>query len=328
MKKFWLVSALLAVPFITSAHTKWFAAATLPSYYTTEPTALYLSFWGVVAAVTVAVGYYFQQRQILQLSWLKPQAYHVYDRTAATFAMVTGAFLLIAGTHEYLFSPNLVVSAGVPSFLIVMQLFIGLAFLLGMATRTSAMLLILVWVASIYTNGFISAIENIWVLSTATFIAIMGNGYFSLLGKSFFKKKLERYKPYALSILRLGTGGSLFILGFSEKILAPEYGMNFLTQFHWNFMALLGFPFSDYLFVLSAGAMESLFGLIFILGFVTRLNALVVAVFFTIPMFILGPIELSGHLPHFAAVILLLLYGNGGKFVFGHQYKDAEWAKG
>jgi uncharacterized membrane protein YphA (DoxX/SURF4 family) len=173
----------------------------------------------------------------------------------------------------------------------------------------------------------VSALENIWVLTTAVFIAIMGNDYFSLLGKSFFKMKLERFKPYALSVLRIGTGATLFILGFSEKILAPEYGINFLNHYHWNFMALLGFNYSDYLFVISAGTVESLFGLVFLLGIVTRLNALSVAIFFTIPMFILGPIELAGHMPHFAAVILLLLYGNGGKFVFVHRYKDAEWGR-
>jgi hypothetical protein len=39
-----------------------------------------------------------------------------------------------------------------------------------------------------------------------------------------------------------------------------------------------------------------------------------VAIVFSIPLFILGPIELAGHLPHFAAIILLLLFGNGGHF--------------
>ncbi len=114
----------------------------------------------------------------------------------------------------------------------------------------------------------------------------------------------------------MGTGATLMILGFSAKILAPEFGINFLATHQWNFMTLLGFNYSDYLFTLSAGAVEFLFGLIFFLGLVTRINALVVAVVFSIPLFILGPIELAGHLPHFAAVVLLLLFGSGGHFVF------------
>jgi uncharacterized membrane protein YphA (DoxX/SURF4 family) len=327
MKKYIGLLVAYLLPVAVFAHTKWFADGVLPPYHSTEPTSLYLTVWGLVTLLIVGVGYYLQQHRLFQLAWLKPKADHVYDRTVASFAMVVGAFLLIAGTHDYLFSPNLIPHFGVPQSLIIIQIFIGLAFLVGVATRTAALALGLLWVLSIVTNGVISATENIWVLSTAIFIAIMGNDYFSLLGKSFFKKKLARFKPYALSILRLGTGATLFTLGFSEKILAPEYGMNFLTHYHWNFMALLGFNFSDYLFVISAGSVESLFGLIFILGIVTRLNALVVALFFTIPMFILGPIELAGHMPHFAAVILLLLYGNGGKFVFVRKYKDAEWGK-
>ena len=319
--------AALLIPVVAGAHTKWFTDRALVPYETSEPTGLYLMLWSVLLVAIIAIGYYFQQNQLFQLAWLKPKAAHVYERTAATFAMVTGAFLLVAGTHNYLFSPNLVPAAGVPQLLIIIQIAIGLAFLVGVATRTAAMVLILVWVTLVTTVGLVSAVENIWIVSTAIFIAIMGNDYFSILGKSFFKKKLERFKPYALSILRIGTGATLFFLGFSEKILAPEYGMNFLTHYHWNFMAAAGFPFSDYLFVISAGVAESLFGLIFILGIVTRLNALVAAAFFTIPLFILGPIELSGHLPHFAAVLVLLLYGSGGKFVLARKYKDATWGR-
>jgi uncharacterized membrane protein YphA (DoxX/SURF4 family) len=325
MKKILIAVGLYCVPMLALAHTKWFADGALPPYHPAEPTWLYLTVWGLIATVIVGIGYYFQQHQLFQLPWLKPHASHEYDRAAATFAMVTGAFLLIAGTHDYLFSPNQGVHTGVPMVLIVVQILIGLAFLLGIATRSAALVLTLVWLSSIFFIGFVSALENIWVLSTATFIAIMGNDYFSLLGKSYFKKKLEVYKPYALSVLRLGTGATLLILGFSEKILEPEYGINFLNQFHWNFMALLGFHYSDYLFVISAGSMEALFGFIFILGVVTRLNALVVAIFFTIPMFILGPIELAGHMPHFAAVVLLLLFGSGDKFMFVNKYKDATW---
>jgi uncharacterized membrane protein YphA (DoxX/SURF4 family) len=315
MKKYVVVALAYFIPLVSLAHTKWFADGDLASYHTTEPTVLYLALWASVTVIVVGIGCYLERQALWQLVWLKPKTTHSYDRAAATFAMVVGAFLLIAGTHEYLFSPNQSIHTGVPVVLVIVQILIGLAFLIGVATRSAALVLMFVWVISIATCGPVSAVENMWVLSTAVFIAIMGNDYFSLLGKSFFKKKLERYKPYALSTLRIGVGVTLFILGFSEKILAPEYGMNFLTHYHWNFMALAGFQFSDYAFVLSAGVVESLFGLVFMLGIVTRLNALVTAIVFTIPLFILGPIELAGHLPHFAAIVVLLFFGSGGKFV-------------
>ena len=314
----------LLIPAVVSAHTRWFAEGELPAYSTTEPTAIYLSIWAVVIISIIIISAFLHQRNLLRLGWLRPTAEHAYERAASTFAMVAGAFFLIAGTHEYLFSPNLTPEAGIPVLLIYLQILIGLAFLVGVATRMSAILLGLLWLSVFFFAGTVAALEDIWVLSTAAFIAVMGNDYFSLVSFSVLRKKLEPYKPYALSFLRLGTGATLVVLGLSEKILAPEFGINFLAQHDWNFMQLLGFNYSDYLFTLSAGSVEILFGLIFILGVVTRLNALIIAVVFTIPLFILGPIELAGHLPHFAAVVLLLLFGNGGKFVPFGTYQDAK----
>lgn len=313
---------LFLLPYTTFAHTRWFAGNDLPLLPPSEPTALYLGIWAFIALVIVSVGTYLHQHDLFRLPFLRPKQSYAYERAASTFTMAVGSFFLIAGTHEYLFSPNFTHSAGIPYALIVIQIVIGLAFLLGIGSRVAALALGALYLCSLGYVGAVTWIENIWVLSTAMFIAITGNDYFSLVSVRFLQRYLAPYKGYALSLLRLGTGATLFILGFSEKILAPEYGLNFLQFYHWNFMAALGVPFSDYLFTLSAGSVEALFGLVFMLGIVTRLNALVVAIVFTIPLFILGPIELAGHMPHFAAVVLLLLFGNGGHFMFVRSYKD------
>ena len=149
----------------------------------------------------------------------------------------------------------------------------------------------------------------------------MGNDYFSIISFSFFRKIFKPFQSYALSLLRLGTGTTLMILGFSEKILAPEYGINFLNLYHWNFMH--DFGFTNYLFVIAAGVVEFTLGLLLVLGIATRPVAIVTAIIFTIPLFILGPIEIAGHLPHFAAIVLLILFDNGGHFTFFKKYKDA-----
>lgn len=315
---------LLCLPFFVSAHTRWFAEEELEPFHTTEPTVLYLAVWAVIAITILYMAVKFHEKGILRLAWLKPKKPHAYERAASTFTMVAGSFFLIAGTHEYLFSPNQSIEAGVPYYLIVVQIFIGLAFLLGIATRTSAIILALTWLSTFYYLGYVSALEDVWVLSTAIFIAIMGNDYFSLISFSYFKKVFKPFNRYALSILRLGTGATLVTLGFTEKLLSPEFGMNFLKLHDWNFMQALGLPYSDYLFVLSAGSVEILLGLLLILGLMTRIVALVIAIIFTIPLFILGPIELAGHLPHFAAVVLLLIFGSGGRFMFFHRYNDSK----
>jgi|SRR3989344_34006 len=303
------------LPSLALAHTRWFAEGDVPPYTTSEPTALYLLAWALFALTVIVAGIYFERRGLLQLSFLQPRREHAFPRVAATFSMVVGAFFLIAGTHGYLFSPNLTLESGIPYALIVVEILIGIAFLAGIFARVAALFLALLWAVGFVYAGALSMIEDVWVLSTALFILIMGSDYFSLVPIRALAHLTRRFHSYALPLLRLGTGTTLLVLGFSEKILRPELGINFLEHYHWNFMQLLGFEwYSNYLFTLSAGAVESLIGLIFIIGIMTRLNALVIAAFFTTPMFILGPIELAGHLPHFAAVVLLLLFGGGEKF--------------
>ncbi|MEK7509122.1 MAG: hypothetical protein AAB605_00230 [Patescibacteria group bacterium] len=312
---FAIFSVMLTVPFLVSAHTRWFAEGELAPYVTSEPSGLYLTIWAIVAALILVCGIYFERRGTLQLSFLLPRAPHAFSRAAATFSMVAGTFFMIAGTHEYLFSPNLSHHVGIPMFLILLQFGIGLMFLVGVYARVAAFLLGALWVMGFFVAGVEAMLEDIWVLSTALFILIMGNDYFSVVSVRALEPYVRHLKPYALPILRLGTGTTLLVLGFSEKILRPELGINFLQQHDWNFMQMLGFSgYTDYLFVLSAGSVEALFGLIFILGIVTRLNAFVLDCFFTAPLFILGPIELAGHVPHFAAVVLILLFGSGEHF--------------
>lgn len=309
-----LVLAAFVVPAAAAAHTRWFAYGELPEYVTDEPTALYLTIWALIAIAVIFVAAAIERNHVSHLHFLEPKGKHAFERAASTFAMVAGAFFLIAGTHEYLFSPNLSVESGIPMYLVVLQIGIGIAFLVGLFPRLAAIALGVLWVLGFHYAGVVSMLEDVWVLSTAVFIFVMGNDYFSLVSIKAFGPWVKKYKCYGLSILRWGTGGTLLVLGFSEKILHPEYGINFLQQYDWNFMQHLGFNYSDYLFTLSAGSVEALFGLIFIFGLVTRLNALILATVFTIPLFILGPIELAGHLPHFAAVILLLMFGSGGYF--------------
>ena len=308
------IPGLLALPLTSYAHTRWFAVGTLSPHVSNEPTALYLIVWACIAFAIVLVGTHFERARILSLAFLEPKKDHAFQRAAASFSMVTGAFFLIAGTHHYVFSPNLSASLGMPEWLIVLQILIGISLLVGFFERIAAIALMMLWLPVLYYAGVVAALEDVWVLSTAFFILVMGNDYFDMFPVRALQRHVAFLRPYALPVLRWGTGVTLFVLGFSEKILHPEFGINFLSLYPWNFMQSLGFAYSDYLFTLSAGAVESLFGLIFMLGIVTRLNALVLAVFFTIPIFILGPIELAGHMPHFAAVVLMLLFGAGEHF--------------
>ena len=85
-------------------------------------------------------------------------------------------------------------------------------------------------------------------------------------------------------------------------------------------MPYLGFEwFTDQLFVLSAGAMEVVFGTIMILGVITRLNTFVIAGFMLTSNIVFlitnenenALMELVGHMPIIATAVILLLLGYG-----------------
>ena len=311
-KLFLALGLALSVPFLASAHTRWFAEGEIEPFVATEPTGVYLFVIAIIALLIIGLATMFERVGWLKFSFMRPTAPHALERASSTFSMITGAFFMIAGSHEYLFSPNLSAEVGIPMYLCMAQFAIGLMLVLGVFARVAGLLLVVAWFLGIHYGGLEAMVEDIWVLSIAAFIVIMGNDYFSILSVRALKPFVKKLHAYALPVLRLGTGFTLLTLGFTEKILRPELGLNFLAQHDWNFMSSLGF--SDYLFVLMAGSTEALLGILLILGVMTRLTALVIAIIFTIPLFILGPIELTGHLPHFIAVFIILLFGPGKHF--------------
>ncbi len=306
------VGLFFSSPFLSHAHTRWFAEGELEPYVPTEPTYLYLTGIGAVVLLIITIGAMLERRNLLKLSFLRPKSSDALERAASTLSMITGTFFMIAGSHEYLFSPNLSTEVGIPMFLCMTQFALGLMLVLGVFARVAGFFLVALWFVAIHYAGLEALVENIWVLAVAAFIMVMGNDYFSIFSVKSLIPTARKLKSYALPVLRIGTGVTLLALGFTEKILRPELGLNFLAQHDWNFMSSLGF--SDYLFVLSAGAVESLLGLLFIFGIMTRLTALVTAIIFITPLFLLGPVELTGHLPHFAAIFVILIFGPGKHF--------------
>jgi len=95
---------------------------------------------------------------------------------------------------------------------------------------------------------------------------------------------------------------------------------SFLALYQWNFMQALGFEFfTDRLFVLSAGVIEVVFGVILVLGTTTRLNVLAfsVVLFSSNVLFLVqgeneaAMVEFIGHMPVIGVALVLLLLGAG-----------------
>ncbi len=308
--------ALSLFPFFASAHVKWFVdEEAAPKAKLDESLLLYFAVWIIITAFIVLCGVLFE----LYLPKMKKNTAYLINskkhQAASLFSLFVGIFFIIASLKGFLFSPDISNINKLDYLMILIQAVIGLGFVAGASVRTGSIALISLWLLSFVYAGPMEAIANIWVLGVGVFTLIYGREYFKISKrKVFLNKNFLKYEDYALPILRFLIGFDLLFLGISEKILNPELGLVFLNTHNWNFMQNFGVSwFSDYLFVLSAGFVESIFGIIFMLGLVTRLNAFVVAVFFSIPLFFMGSSELVGHLPHFAVVALLLVFGSGDK---------------
>jgi hypothetical protein len=68
---------------------------------------------------------------------------------------------------------------------------------------------------------------------------------------------------------------------------------------------------SNYWFAFSTGVVEFLFGLFLVLGLVTQITVVILAIPLVTTLILLGPVELSGHLPYFSVALVLVVLGAG-----------------
>lgn len=323
-RKFTFLSFFLFVFFSTfvtnaSAHVKWFVDSPgkyIPGYGLTELPVLAL-LAVVIGAVVVA----FILDRLLKIPENLRLLFTKFENIVTTlFSILVGLALIIFSFQGYLFAPNLDTTTSFDLLLRLVQGLIGLAFLLGIFTRIAATLLVLLYLGIFLRFGLINSLETLEVLGISLFLFVYGRPKWKLFDTNppTFSDQLKRS---SVASLRIISGLNFLILGFSEKILNPSLGQAFLDSHPWNFMKLLGFDwFSDRTFVLFAGGFESLFGLLLVLGLVTRLVSLALVGFFMTTLVLLGPVELIGHLPHFAIVFVLLVFGSGEKFRVGNLF--------
>ena len=301
----------LLLPTFASAHVKWFAK---PGEYVRP---YQLSDWPVLLSILVVigaliVGVYLEKKLSV------PKWYSKFiEKAAPTILSIAsigfGLSYLIFSYMGFVFAPNLPAVGEVGTFLIAIQALAGAMILLGFYERLGGLLLILLYVLCVKEYGFHNMMDCFEMVGFAFYAMIIGRPKWRIVESELMSKIMHHFHRYGVSILRVGTGVNLLILGFSEKIMAPSLTQAFLEKYDWNFMHhVLGLTwFSDYWFAYAAGVSEALFGIFILLGLVTRVTIVALAVFLVTTLILLGPIELVGHLPHFSIAAVLLVFGAG-----------------
>lgn len=292
------------------AHVRWFtdpkdpALVTFPLYSLTDLPVL---IWIGIGLFFVAVAVVLDGRlPVLPIVNTK-----IRHDAMELMRILTGMSLLLTAYNGDLIAPHMTAYGNFGLVLVFLQALIGILLISNHFVHHAAILLVLLLSGTMIQFGFVKAFEYINFIGIALFL------FFNHFPDEEVQQKL---KPYSVDVLRIFTGIALVTLGVTEKLTGAMLGQSFLANFQWNFMPLLGFDwYTDQLFVLSAGAMEVVFGVILILGVVTRLNTLAIAGLMLISnlVFLLtgdkesALTELVGHMPIIATAIILLLLGYG-----------------
>lgn len=309
MKKIYLFFTtllIITIPTFVEAHVKWFVDPNVSNkvkFY--EWGSIEVLIWSAIVLAIVLLfsildKYVPTPKYILDLGIKKQK---IINRVSQS---VLGLFLISVGIlWQVVLVPDLMVTESWMLILNYLQIGIGLMFLFNITPRSASIGLTLMCFGLIFTSGIITFLENLILLTLAIYFFIINSKEDS---------KVFRLNKHAVEIVRIGTGISLIVLAFTEKLLYPELSLQFLQIHHWNFMQPI-FPwFTDKLFVLSTGFAEIIFGILFLLGYMTRTTTILIAIFFGISVttmlvqFKEWEVE---DLVVYSAAILFLFYGHG-----------------
>jgi hypothetical protein len=121
----------------------------------------------------------------------------------------------------------------------------------------------------------------------------------------------SRRLGWALLAMRVGVGVALIALAFTEKFTNPVLARETLADYPaLNVFSLVGMHMPTDTFIVVAGSIELLFGLLVISGAMPQVAVLVAAVPFNATLVLFGQTELVGHLPVYGVFLALLAYGS------------------
>jgi len=224
-----------------------------------------------------------------------------------------GVTLLVSGVSRQLFIPNLVLPLNLLGGVLGMiEIAIALSFIYGALARPAAAVLALIWLVGTIVFGPLRLIEHTEIIGIAFFIFATGRGPLAFdRALDRLNKPVEALIPYAVPVLRVALGVALTVVAFTEKIWNVPMAVAFLQDHHFNFFPYIGMTsVDDVRFVLIAGTIEQIVGLMLITGSYVRLVILITLIPFNLTLPFMGWRELVGHLPTYGILALLLLWGD------------------
>ena len=210
-----------------------------------------------------------------------------------------GIGLIGAGTAGYLVNP--VVADTTYS---QVQIIVGFMLMSGFLSFVTPFVVGALFVMAFLQDWYLVGALDVLVLS---FILIITDsrkpGFDDVLGIPDIKiKGLKKYLP---TITRIGAGAGLLFLAVYEKLLNPHLS-GFVVEVT-NLHDVI--PVSTQMWVLSAGAVEALLGILLIIGFRVRLVSVVTFIVLALSFFYFKE-DVTSHITLFGIMSILFIYGN------------------
>ena len=313
-----LALAVGLLPIDAEAHVRWFTPH--GPYWNPEWNRLFSLpvLLAVLSAVLVVAALLVSQRLIGDPLWPRPPILQGLEVSAPAILGVQAAIALIyAATQLTLFVPNIELPHNLLGGAIAaLAILAGFTYITGVLTRAGALLTIGLFALAFVYGVWYEALEQIIFVGIALYLVVVGRGvvHYGSIDTLGHSPILDRLRPYALSFLRWSAGLSIIILGFTEKLVAPDLGVAFLQEYpNFNVPQELGVDwFTDRRFVYTAGIVEVTAGAALLSGYLPRVVILALWVPFNLGIPFLPPTELIGHLPILATMYLLLVRGTEG----------------
>ncbi len=314
-----LVALIVAlVPVGVSAHARWFT--TYGPYWSPEWSRLWslpvllaiVAATGAVATLAVA------QRLLKDPLWPRPPVFQRLEPAAPAILGVQAAITLIyAASQMTLFVPNIPLPHSVAGYgIAAIAVVAGFSFITGVLSRVGALLVLGLFGLAFAYGTWYEALEQVLFVGIAVYLLAVGRGVVRYAdGREEDRNALsDRLRPHALTILRVTVGASIVILGFTEKLIAPDLTVAFLREYpEFNVLGSLGLSwFTDERFTYTAGIVEITAGAALISGRLIRVVIIGLWIPFNLGIAFLPPQELIGHLPILSAIYVLLVRGTEG----------------
>ncbi|MEM9613949.1 MAG: DoxX family membrane protein [Actinomycetota bacterium] len=291
-----LAAVLMLWPAAAWAHVKWFSNFDFRDPPRSFSEVADVGFVITLAVATVVIGTlpaldaWLESRPEYQRlnRWLADRGEYSIDVVRYSMAAV----LFITWADQALLAPELAEPADWVGWL---EFAMAIALLTGRANRAVGGGLLLLWLIGVYEYGTFHMLD---------YLHIIGIGGYLLLRYD----DRQTVRGLGLPVLYLGVGISLMWLGF-EKLVYPEWSFAILDT---RPLLRLGLPAEFFLDL--AAFVEIGLGFLLIIGLLGRPLALVITVVFIMTTLVFGRVEVIGHTPVHAALVVFLLRGAGSTY--------------